>query len=244
MGILGFSTESSNGSGGDFTPIVKYDARSGRIFRIDRIDTGNGYANEPVDITAIFKAVFDFETVLTGWMDFPPGSAPSFALVPLSLDQSKQVPLPDRPGPKHKHGTKTMIKLSPSCGGDKPVREIAGTSKAYVGAYEALFAQYLAERSKYPGQLPVVALQSTMPVTTGSGQQKSTNYHPQWRIDGWKPRPADMPLTIRQPAVQAMQPLPLTPPATGNQTVPPPNRYQQPAAIVPQATTISDDDFG
>ena len=251
--ILGFPTETTSASGGDFTPIIKYDARAGRIFRIDRVDTGDGYANEQIDITATFKAVFDFETVLTGWMLFMPGAAPSFSLVHLNPDN--QTPLPDRPSAEHKHGTKTMIKLSKACGDDKPVREIAGNSKAWVGSYEKLYAQYRSERHKYPGKLPVVVLASTDPVTSGNGKQKSTNYHPNWRIDGWVDRPADLPLEIKQPSMAAQTPLPApmsaddfdapkTPPSTGSQTVPPPNRYPPKPAVVPQANTNVGDDFG
>ena len=81
--LFGFSTETSAG-GGDFTPVCKYDARSGRLFRIDRVNTGNGFQSEPVDITSIFKAVVDFENMQVGWIDFPTGSAPSFVLVPFA----------------------------------------------------------------------------------------------------------------------------------------------------------------
>ena len=49
--VFGFSTESSGG--GDFLPIVKYDARAGRFFRMDRVDTGSGFESDPVDITPI-----------------------------------------------------------------------------------------------------------------------------------------------------------------------------------------------
>ena len=44
------------GSGGSFLPIVKYDARAGRVARVDR-DNGESTAT---DITNSFKAVFDF----------------------------------------------------------------------------------------------------------------------------------------------------------------------------------------
>src|SRR6186997_3068713 len=125
MSRFGFSTEPS--AGGDFTPIVKYDARAGRVFRVDREQTADGFASNPVDITSTFKAVVDFENVETGWMDFPPGSAPSFALVLLSsLDKGGS--LPDRPSVKHKNGVRFLLKLNKACGGDKPVRELAGTS--------------------------------------------------------------------------------------------------------------------
>src|SRR4051812_47950315 len=63
MSVFGFSTEPT---GGDFLPIIKYDARAGRIFRVDRgIDGPN-----PTDITDSFTAVFDFANIETGWMNF------------------------------------------------------------------------------------------------------------------------------------------------------------------------------
>ena len=177
MSVFGFSTEPSTTV--DFTPIVKYDARAGRIFRVDRLDTGNGFENNPVDITSNFKAVFDFENVEVGWIDFPAGSAPSFALVPMG----KQ--LPERPSPKHKNGIRMLLKLTKGCGGDKPVREIAGTSKAFLSGVEAVYAEYAREKSNHPSELPVLVLVSTTPVSSGSGDRKSTNYHPVFRIDGW-----------------------------------------------------------
>ena len=67
MSVFGFSTEASNG-GGDFLPIVQYDARAWRFFRRDRVDTGNGYANEPVDITANVMPTADFENIEVGWI--------------------------------------------------------------------------------------------------------------------------------------------------------------------------------
>ena len=81
-----------------------------------------------------------------------------------------------------------MLKLSKECGGDKPIREIAGTSKAFLSGIEAIYAQYLKEREKYPGKLPVITLEKTIPVKTGTGERSSTNYHPQFRISGWAPR--------------------------------------------------------
>jgi hypothetical protein len=61
---LGMNYDTSGG--GDFLPIVKYDARAGRIFRVDRLDR----VNNPVDITRSFKAVIDLENIEVGWLDF------------------------------------------------------------------------------------------------------------------------------------------------------------------------------
>jgi len=234
MSRFGFSTEPS--AGGDFTPICKYDARAGRVFRVDREQAGDGFVSNPVDITAIFKAVVDFENVETGWMDFLPGSAPSFALVSLADLTSGKITLPDRPGPKHKNGIRFLLKRNKACGGDKPVRELAGTSKAFLGGVEEVFTEYERTRAQYPGQLPVIELASTTPVKSGSGSTQSTNYRPTFRISGWAKRPED--LIYLRPSAAPVEPLKQTPPATGGQTVPPPNkmRVEQPQ--------MADDDFG
>jgi hypothetical protein len=178
--VFGFSTVTS---AGDFIPIIKYDARAGRIYRVDRVDTGNGFESKAVDITQSFKAVIDFEYVEVGWIDFPVGSAPSFVLVPMGSQ------LPDRPGPKHKNGIRLMLKLSNDCaGGSAAIREIAGTSKAFVSGIEALYNEYEKEKAANPGKLPVAVFEKVTAVKAGNGSKSSTNFQPTFRIVGWKPR--------------------------------------------------------
>jgi hypothetical protein len=229
MSVFGFSTEPS--TGGDFTPIIKYDARAGRIFRVDRVAGPDGnFTSDPVDITATFKAVMDFENIEVGWIDFPVGSAPSFALVPMGNV------LPDRPSAKHKNGLRMLLKLAAPCGGDKRVREIAGTSKSFLAGIEEAYVAYTKDKAKYPGQLPVLSLVSTTPVTSGSGTTKSTNYRPTFRIDGWAKRPDDLVhLPVAAPAAAHTTNGSGAAPVTGAQTVPPPNKMQ---------SQNLDDDFG
>ena len=230
MSIFGFSTEPS--AGGNFTPIIKYDARAGRIFRVDRIDTGNGFESNPVDITASFKAVVDFENIECGWIDFPPGSAPSFALSRMGTK------LPDRPSTKHKNGIRMLLKLNKTCGGDKPVREIAGTSKAFLNGIEEVYAEYDNEKVKYSGKLPVSVLVSTSPIKSGNGQTQSTNYRPKFKIDGWAVRPEDLvhlPVTNDAPSTAG------TAPSTGSTTAPPPGAA---TATMTATAAAADDDFG
>ena len=85
-----------------------------------------------------------------------------------------------------------LVKLNKACGGDKPVREIAGTAKTFLNGVEKVYQEYQREAAKYPGQLPVISLASTTPVTSGNGAQKSTNYAPTFRIEGWAKRPEDL----------------------------------------------------
>jgi hypothetical protein len=229
MSVFGFSTEPS--SGGDFLPIAKYDARSGRMFRIDRVDTGSGFVSDAVDITATFKAIVDFENIEVGWIDFPVGSAPNFSLVPMGTQ------LPDRPSAKHKNGVRFMLKLSKDCGGAKPIRELAGTSKAFLSGIEAVFTAYQTEKSANPGKLPVIVLEKTTPIKSGSGATVSTNYQPTFRISGWAPR-GDL---VFQPKTTHHTKLPDvqfgSAPATGSTKVDPPGTAKpQPA--------MAEDDFG
>jgi hypothetical protein len=212
-GIFGFSTEVSNG--GDFLPICKYDSRAGRIFRVDRVDDGGQFSSEPVDITRTFKAIFDLENIETGWINFASGGAPDFKLVPMGSV------LPGRPSDQHKNGIRLMLKLAKECGGDKPIREIAGTSKAFLSGVEALYHDYTARKNKEGegDKLPVVVLKDTMPVTSGQGAKQSTNYCPVFEIVGWAPR-GD--LVFEPKGGAKIKPAANVPPATGSSRVAPP----------------------
>jgi hypothetical protein len=230
MSVFGFSTAPAGNS--DFLPIVKYDARSGRITRVDRVqdETGNFY-NEPVDITQTFKALADFENVETGWILFPPSSAPDFKLVPIGSQ------IPQQPTPDHKNGVRFMLKLAKECGGDKPIREIAGNSKALLGGVEAVYTQYLREKDANPGRLPVITMQKPTPVKSAGG---STNYHPTFKIVGWSERKdlvfvpkAVTPSVASQVLAATTIASPATAPSTGSTR-----------AAAPVAETADADDFG
>jgi hypothetical protein len=180
--VFGFSTAPS--TGGDFLPILKYDARAGRFFRVDRGDAGQGYETTQTDITEGFKAVFDLENIEVGWMLFMPGQAPSCALVPMND------PMPPRPTPEHRNGVRFLVKLAkPFVGPDgKAIREVMGTSKAFLSGIEALYVQYTEDAVKHPLKLPAATLLRTTPVKTGSGQNSSTNYMPVFKITSWEDR--------------------------------------------------------
>ena len=232
--VFGFSIEAS--SGGDFIPIIKYDARSGRLFRVDRVQDVNGFTSEQVDITASFKAIADFDNAETGYIAFMANSAPSFVLVPIGQMR------PAKPSENHKDGVRFLMKLTKTCGGDKQIREIAGVAKSFLAGVEHVYMDYLRDREKHPGQLPVIVLAKTTPVTTGSGATKSTNYRPDFRIEGWAKRPDDL-IHVAVAAPQAATNGSGTAPSTGGQTVPPPNSFR-PGNTVLEVNTNLDDDFG
>lgn len=215
---LGISFESAGS--GDIIDIIKFDARSGRIFRRDY----DGTEYQSIDITKSFKAVFDLENVEVGSIAFGTG-APQFAVAPLG-----KAP-PPAPTPEHKPGARLMVKLAKDCGGD--IREIASTAKAFLRGLDELHNGYLAGVIDNPGKLPVVILADTVGITTGEGAKKSTNYQPRFEITGWVPRPADL-VFVPRAAPQAPAPAPAArAPTTGSKP-----------AVPPPAAPPAADDFG
>jgi hypothetical protein len=191
---MAFNMNLSPGTG-DIIPIVKYDARAGRMQRVDRID---GVA-VPTDITAGFAAVFDFENIEKGWITFG-DFGPDFHLVPMND------PLPPKPSEGHRLGVRCLLKLASDIGGD--VREIATVARSALAGLDELHDAYMAGVKAHPGQLPVCVLVETMPIVTGAGAKKATNYKPVFKIETWVPRPADL-----TPKPRGM---PATPASTGN----------------------------
>lgn len=231
---LGLNYSSGSGGSGDIVPFVKYDARAGRFFRNDRTEVNGAYSNNAVDITNGFKAVVDFENIEVGYLKFAAASAPEYLLVKLGD------PMPQKPAdPKWKQGARIMMKLHAACGGD--IRETTSNAAAFLKGVDELHTAYEAGKAANPGKLPIVSLKTTIPVTSGSGDKKSTNYQPVFEISGWAPRPADLVFVAKNSTQQIASPstAPVSsPPSTGSTQVAPP----PPAAQVQQPEMA--DDFG
>jgi hypothetical protein len=202
------------------TPIVKYDARAGRWFRVDGKDS-------VVDISNGFAAVFDLAQIDIGWALFAAGAPPSisFARVP--------APMPPQPSPDHKRSVRLMLKLAKSAGGD--VREVLTQAGIVQAAIDALHDAYMAAPEAKEGKLPVVACPSTEAVVQAMGNgAKSTNYKPVLQIVNWVARPADLPLTSGPVPVAVAGPAPVVaPPSTGSTVAAPPAPKAAPAPLPP-----------
>lgn len=183
--IMGLGLPQSGG-GGDRTPIIKYDGRAGRIFRVDREQRNGQWETNTVEITNGFQAVMDLEQIEIGWLSFPAGGAPDIKTVPLGQ------PFPDRPSDKHKAGFRVLMKLGKDCGGD--VREMASNANVSIAGMDALHDAYSEAVGANQGKLPIVTLEKTTArVSSGQGQT-SINYEPVWKILKWIDRPAELPL--------------------------------------------------
>lgn len=222
-----FFEEESTGNGGSFLPIVKFDARSGRVKRLDKPIGG---AAEEIDITKNFKAVFDLDHVEVGWAKFVAGQAPSWVMAPMRDD----VAPPPKPDDDHKKAFRVNLKLAKECGGD--VRELGGSSKALIAGFKALHDAYEADRASNVGKLPVVVMDEARPIVTETRLGKNTNYAPVFRITAWVNRPDG--LAARPNPAPAPAPRPSAPPSTGsNRLVPGTPPWEAPG-------TVDEDDFG
>lgn len=175
------------GEGGSFLPIIKYDARSGRISRRDR---ENGENND-VDITRNFKAIFDFENVEIGWINFNTGGAPEYRVARYADGGAVDKPA----GEGFKRGVRLVVKLSKECGGD--IRELSSNAAAFLDGAKALMDAYEKGSKDNAGKLPVVELKDSVAKTSSGGALKTTNYVPVWEITGWVKRPEDLVYTAR-----------------------------------------------
>jgi hypothetical protein len=167
-------------SGGDFKPVCKFDARAGRMHRIDKTEAGK----VETEITNGFKAAFDLANIDVGWVKWSEGGAPEWVTVKLGQ------PKPSKPSNDHKPVFRVDIKLSKDLGGD--LREFASSAGCVIDAMDALHDAFSKSPEATAGKLPVVALTGVAMVKSGSGQKTSTNYAPNFEIIGWIDRPAEM----------------------------------------------------
>jgi hypothetical protein len=206
-------------------PIVKYDARAGRFFRVDRTQNAAGqWDSIPVEITHQFQAVMDLERIELGWLNFPTNGAPEITVAPYGQ------PLPAKPSLNHRAGYRINMLLGKGCGGD--VREMASNAQASINGMDELHTAYLEGVKSHPGMLPVVQLAGTAAVVSTGKTATSTNYAPVYRIADWVPRPAK----LSEEAIAAWR---TGADAPGNENTP---QQQTPLPVQqPQLASVADD---
>ena len=231
---LGLNTEA--GGGGDFLPIIKYDGRAGRFFRVDRFNNGSGWETDQDDISQGLAFVADLENIEVGWIAFA-ATGPDFQMVRLGEK------MPDKPTDGHKQGFRVRVLLAKSAAKDgsaEDVREFSSTAKVVLGPMDALHSAYADAPEAKAGKLPVVQVGKIITVKTDSPAGQTTNYSPTLEIVKWVDRPACLSARGAKPTASAQQPRTASaPPATGSghaappvtQAAPPPAAQAAPAGI-------------
>lgn len=181
---LGLTT---GGSGGDIKPYVNYDAKAGRMFRVDRTQQGDGtYATDKVEITNTVQFVADLANIRVGWINYT-SQGPVRRLV--TLGKEAIPPRPEDRGadgkPAFKQGFEIDLLLDKNSGGGAP-RVFGSAAGCVIEAMDALHDAYSAAAESSAGKLPVVKISGVQPVKSG----QSTNYKPTFAIVNWIDRPA------------------------------------------------------
>lgn len=185
---LGLSTTSGSA---DRLPIVKYDARAGRFFKIDRVQGASGWESLQEDITNNLTVAIDLHDIDVGWIAFTT-QGPDLKVVKVGEG------IPARPTDQHKQGFR--VKLYEKGLG---VRELASTAKVVVGAIDALHSTVVEMAEYKAGQIPVVKMTGTLSITTSGPQGKTTNYAPVFELLKFIPRPEVMPMDAPTKAMTA-----------------------------------------
>jgi hypothetical protein len=174
-------------AGGEFVPILAYNAVSGRLALRDRVQNVSGdWEAKETDVTMTQPAfAVDFGRLEVGWCHFVKGMAPLWSMVPYGQ------PLPERPASpgqdvsgkvlNYRNGFRVPV-AGNAIGG---VREMAGNSAALINGMNALHTAFEAAPEAAMGKIPVVKMTSADPVRAG----QATNYQPVFSIVSWVDRP-------------------------------------------------------
>jgi hypothetical protein len=162
--------------------LLKFDARNGSFYRVDRNSNGEVEQTTIVDL----KAIFDLENLQVGWVAFNAGSPPNFKMVRAGQD------IGNAPSDKHRQGLRLRVRLA----GDKGVaREFSSTAATLWNAIDRLHDEFERNRGKHSGKVPYVHLAKLEQVRTLLG----VVFSPTFEIIGWVVRPAE--LTTAPPEV-------------------------------------------
>ena len=96
---MGLGLTTGGSSGGDIKPYVNYDAKAGRMFRVDRAQQSDGtWATDKVEITNQVQFVADLANIRVGWVNYTT-QGPVRRFVTLGKE-----PIPPRPDDKNAEG--------------------------------------------------------------------------------------------------------------------------------------------
>lgn len=203
---------SAAGSNEPRTPILGFNAKSGRIFLLDRTQDATGeWSSVKTDVTMQQPPfLVDFGRLETGWIHFSANQAPVFVMAPHGEACPAQ---PASPGTtntgrplRFKAGFRLPV-VSNAIGG---VREFAGNSGALINGMNELHSAYEIAPEAREGKIPAVRMIDTIEIEAG----QSSNYQPVFQIIGWASRPATLgPRSVPAPGAAAAARVPPTPPA-------------------------------
>ena len=208
---MAFGIQTSSGNGEDFLPLMTYNAKSGRVKLVQRVEVNGEWMKQETDVTASNPVfVFNLAAVQVGWLLFKAGMAPIKAMAPVGQ------PLPANPlgdygldergkaiKPKQGFVLHVLVK-------DGVKREFASNASAVVGVLDELHTAYMAAPEAKKGMLPVVQFTGATEIKSKHG----SNYSPDFKITRWVARPAGLAAPVVTAAAQGVTMAPAPAPVT------------------------------
>jgi hypothetical protein len=180
LGIVDNGGNGSGSGGGNFTPIVKWDAKAGDFTARNRAQTAAGvWENDDVDVQMPVKIIADLENVEVGWVAYVP--TPSFVMTKIGGA------MPAKPSDDHKMGFRVRLYND-----ELGLRELSSAAKTVVRALDELHDQYVAEAPANEGKLPVVEIKGSEKVKVNTPGGELSFKVPDWSIVDWTERPGQM----------------------------------------------------
>jgi hypothetical protein len=177
---LGFPTESK--PSGDIIPIVKFDANTGDMVRVDREqDMSGSWIQNEEEVSFPVKFVADLDAIEVGYSRIKRGEAPDFRMVRVG-----EV-MPERPSAEHKDSFRLRVYNK-----EMGLREFSHSAKTVLRKMNELHNQFEAERGANAGKLPVVEIESTETIRFETPQGEKRTKVPNWKIVSWVDRPSEM----------------------------------------------------
>jgi len=180
LGIVDNGSNGGGSGGGNFPPIVKWDAKAGDFIVRHREQTASGeWENDDVDIQMPVKLIADLENLEVGWVAYVP--TPSFVMTKVGGA------MPAKPTEDHKMGFRVHLYND-----ELGLRELSSAAKTVVRALDELHDQYVAEAPANEGKVPVVEIKGGKKIKVNTPGGELSFRVPDWSIVGWTDRPKQM----------------------------------------------------
>lgn len=169
---------------GDFLPIVKYDARAGKMFKVDKTMGGESVATELPPGT---KFALDLGSIEAGYVMFGP-QGPVRQMKPY-IEGETPLPQPQDKDAEGKYLFRPGFYAKIAGNAVDGVREWCSNAAVLLNAMDELYQASVKAPEYAAGKIPIVQISSTTPVKSGTGARSSTNYAPVFATAGWVDRP-------------------------------------------------------
>ena len=220
-------------NGGAFRPRVKFNAKAGRVYRLDRVPQADGRAILETEITAQFAFYLALESFADGWWNRETFKE---LLVPLGAA------LPPQPDGRDEHNkpiwvyqVRCAMKLAAAAGGD--LRVFSSGAQCVLEPLDRLYSECTSDPKgrgdEWRRWVPAVRMVRTDPVKGENG----VNYAPVFELVKWVERPPDMPY---EPAGAPEVPPPAVAPVAARSTA---YTGHSPAPVATTAA-VGNDPFG